>query len=53
MGSLIAKAALAYFEAHPDQIVNLFAEAADWAITSLKKHNAAQKAALVAPPAAQ
>ena len=40
MGSLILKAAIAYFEAHPEQVAALIGEAVQAATGALKKHNA-------------
>lgn len=40
MGSLILKAALAYFEAHPEQIAELIGEGVTAGINAIKKHNA-------------
>lgn len=44
MWNLILKAALAYLEAHPDQIAELVGEGVTAGLNALKKHNAAQAA---------
>lgn len=44
MWNLIAKAAIQYLEAHPDQVVNLVEQGVEAAINALKKHNAQKPA---------
>lgn len=43
MGSLIVKAALAYFEAHPEVVAELIGEGVQAGLAALKQHNASKK----------